>query len=312
MGKTMASRRFSFLTGMAAALAAASAYARAPEGLVPYPVLKPQFNLVAPNFEQDLIKSVPRVYDRPDPPVQEGPEGTETQAAEGEEEGERGGVIYPSAKQFGLAPRKRAACPATPVTEPAYPAPKEINLTNNLWRKTGSFKHAAGQFIQLNGVVRDENCSPVLGAVVTIWQRDNAGMHEEEYRRLVEDLRMHPDYDRYFGYSGRTSSNNLGEFSFLSVMPGTAHPSRPPLINIDVHHEKYERLQTRIYLLPNIESSRDFSVHPANPFRNSGIEPLSDLPGVIASSDLEAEEKRYGFVFNVDLSLRTPEPDEGL
>lgn len=273
------------IVGIALIVFSESAFAQAPEGMIPYPVLKPAINARTQDFSGDnnAILQPSSSYSEP--------------AADGN-------VIYPASKEPVPDPRARISCKPSPEVRPSFKMPKNIRESNNLWRRTGAIDHASGQYIRIDGTIRDQNCTPVSNAVVTLWQMDPSGMYESRYRRLVEDPRRHPDYDPNFGYSGRTTSNNLGEFSFLSVMPGVINLADPPHVNVKIEREGFDDVITRIYLLPN-ETPPDSSASPTrNPFRDSGIERLYDWRGITAGSTiLMPEDKRYAIQFFADVNL---------
>ncbi|MET0154804.1 MAG: hypothetical protein ABW189_01700 [Rickettsiales bacterium] len=263
-----------------------TAHAAAPAGMIPYPVLKPALNARTQDPAGDEGATLL-------PPSESlaSPEAS-------------GDVIMPASRDFGLSPQKRTACPPSPAVEASFPKPEEMRRSNNLWRRTGSVDHAAGQYIRIDGVVRDANCMPVSGAHVTMWQRDQAGMYEARYRRIVENPLRHPEYDPNFGYSGQTDTDNLGEFSFISIMPGVQNYATPPHLNVEIRHEDFKTLTTRIYLLPN-GTAPDSSASPTrNPFASSGIPPLYDWNGVAAGSAVTEEGEGFGIEFFADIALR--------
>jgi protocatechuate 3,4-dioxygenase beta subunit len=125
--------------------------------------------------------------------------------------------------------------------------PDSFATTNNLAKKVGSFYRAFGEIIFLQGRVTDSFGVPIDGAVIEIWQTNSAG----KYHTLLE-----PDseyIDRYFSMSGRTVTDNLGNYHFITIMPGS-NPGRAPHINMNVYHPKFGKLETEMY----------FEKHPYN------------------------------------------------
>jgi len=119
--------------------------------------------------------------------------------------------------------------------------------TNNLAKKTGSFYRAFGEVIFVQGTITDSFGVPIDGAVVEIWQTNAAG----KYHSLLEP---NSEYiDKYFSMSGRTVTDNLGNYHFITIMPGS-NPGRAPHINMNIYHEKFGRLETEMY----------FANHPYN------------------------------------------------
>ncbi len=125
--------------------------------------------------------------------------------------------------------------------------PDAFATTNNLAKKVGSFYRAFGEIIFLQGTVTDSFGVPIEGAVIEIWQTNAAG----KYHTLLE-----PDsefIDKYFSMSGRAITDNLGNYHFITIMPGSA-TGRAPHININIYHPKFGKLETEMY----------FEKHPYN------------------------------------------------
>jgi protocatechuate 3,4-dioxygenase beta subunit len=125
--------------------------------------------------------------------------------------------------------------------------PETFSTSNNLAKKPGAFYRAFGEVIFLQGKITDSFSVPIDGAIIEIWQTNSAG----KYHTLLE-----PDseyIDKYFNMSGRTVTNNLGQYHFITIMPGS-NPGRAPHININIYHPKFGKLETEVY----------FQDHPYN------------------------------------------------
>lgn len=125
--------------------------------------------------------------------------------------------------------------------------PETFATTNNLVKKVGSFYRSAGEVIFIQGQVVDSFGVPIDGAIIEIWQTNAAG----KYHTLLEPTSEY--IDKYFSMSGRTSTDNLGNYHFITIMPG-ATPGRAPHINMNLYHQKFGRLETEMY----------FEKHPYN------------------------------------------------
>lgn len=155
-------------------------------------------------------------------------------------------------------PVNRFAKEAPSVFEPKIPTPsrffaadlsmpENFATTNNLAKKTGAFYRAFGEIIFVQGTVTDSFNVPIDGVVVEIWQKNSAG----KYHTLLE-----PDsefVDKYFSMSGRTVTDNLGNYHFITIMPGST-PGRAPHINMNLYHPRFGKLETEMY----------FEKHPYN------------------------------------------------
>jgi protocatechuate 3,4-dioxygenase beta subunit len=125
--------------------------------------------------------------------------------------------------------------------------PDKFATTNNLAKKVGSFYRAFGEIIFVQGVVTDSFGVPIDGAIIEIWQTNAAG----KYHTLLEPGSEY--IDKYFSMSGRTITDNLGNYHFITVMPG-ANIGRAPHINMNIYHPKFGKLETEMY----------FEKHPYN------------------------------------------------
>lgn len=129
--------------------------------------------------------------------------------------------------------------------------PEKFASTNNLAKKTGSFYRAFGEIIFVQGTITDSFGVPIEGATIEIWQTNAAG----KYHTLLE-----PDsefIDQYFSMSGRTISDNLGNYHFITIMPG-ATTGRAPHLNVNIYHTKFGKLETEMYFANHPYNKTDF------------------------------------------------------
>lgn len=141
--------------------------------------------------------------------------------------------------------------PQTPTPSRFFTAdlsmPDIFATTNNLAKKVGSFYRAFGEIIFIQGTITDSFGVPIEGVVVEIWQTNAAG----KYHTLLEP---NSEYiDKYFSMSGRAITDNLGNYHFITIMPGSS-VGRAPHINMNVYHPKFGKLETEMY----------FAKHPFN------------------------------------------------
>lgn len=133
-------------------------------------------------------------------------------------------------------------------TEKLYGAMKKTpeNPTNNLRRASGSPFFAKGIPLTVYGRVFDITGKPITNVVVKISQANYFG----SYNFLVDqDSAL---YDPHFLSSGTSITNNLGEYSFLTIVPGY-YGNRAPHLHITVSHFDFE-----------METEMFFSNHPRN------------------------------------------------
>jgi protocatechuate 3,4-dioxygenase beta subunit len=139
------------------------------------------------------------------------------------------------------------ACGLTPAqTEgPFYPIADQLDKDNDLTRVKGLGRQARGEVVFLRGVVQDEFCRPVKGALVEIWQACDTGKYNHPGDPNTASL------DPDFQYWGRNLSNEKGEYNFKTIIPGeypaTSTWERPPHIHIKIHLRGFEELTTQMY-----------------------------------------------------------------
>jgi protocatechuate 3,4-dioxygenase beta subunit len=138
-------------------------------------------------------------------------------------------------------PEKLTDCIPTPALRTEnYPGSKAIFKGNNLLRPTGKSVDAEGQRLVLLGRVVDENCVPVLGATVEIWQTSPFG---KWILATADDLATP---NATFAGAGRTYTDNNGHFSFITSFPGPLK-NRAPNINIKVESKGIKTLSTQLF-----------------------------------------------------------------
>lgn len=141
--------------------------------------------------------------------------------------------------------------PKTPTPTKLFLAdlsiPFKFSKSNNLAKKSGSFFRAFGEVIFVQGTISDSFGVPISDAKVKIWQKNAAG----KYHSLLD---IKSEYiDRYFNMSGTSVSDNLGNYNFITIMPGGS-PGRAPHINMIIVHPKFGKIHTELY----------FQSHPFN------------------------------------------------
>lgn len=149
------------------------------------------------------------------------------------------------------------SCGLTPEqTEgPFYPIADQLDKDNDLTFVKGSKKKALGEECIIKGVVRNERCEPVAGALVEIWQACATGKYNHPGDPNPAKL------DPNFQYWGRATTNSKGEYFFKTIMPGayqaTSTWKRPPHIHFKVHLRGFQELTTQMYWGGNALNKND-------------------------------------------------------
>ena len=155
-------------------------------------------------------------------------------------------------------------CKITPPqsTGPFYKVPYKIfnnDMTNN--------GKAIGKRIKVYGKVLNNKCKPISNAVLDIWQANSFGKYNHQ-----ADLSKSRKDNEFYGYM-RLLSNERGEYSFNTILPGSYRVSkdliRTPHIHFKVTNNK-KQLTTQMYFKGNEMNNKDFLFK--NTFNNSVLE----------------------------------------
>lgn len=126
--------------------------------------------------------------------------------------------------------------------------PEKFQPTNNLLRKPGQVALFCGEKILVHGKVLDEDCTPVSDAKVYAWQVDCGGRYPyQPLKDMIDEDLIDLNSDTTFTGNGVATTNNNGEFYFLTIYPAAVH-SMLPHINIRVEHRRLGELQTSVVL----------------------------------------------------------------
>ncbi len=162
---------------------------------------------------------------------------------------------------LALPYRTRAAtCVSTPAQEegPFYmnsydrtmPIPNQTDLT----RLPGASRAADGEVIHLAGRVLDQECKPVKGMLVEVWQACATG-------RYAHILDPNPaPADPHFRYFGQMMTGEDGTYAFKTIKPGS-YPvgpfERPPHIHFKVTGGFYPVVVTQMYFAGEPLNAKD-------------------------------------------------------
>ncbi len=177
---------------------------------------------------------------------------------------------------------------------PFYPVDDQLDKDNDLTINKGTSGRSKGQLIYVRGVVTDQTCTPVAGALVEIWQACASGKYNHKGDPNTAPL------DPNFQYWGRALTDAHGRYIFKTILPG-AYPAsvtwmRPPHIHYKVAKIGYRELITQLYFKGNPFNSRDLILQEL---------PLAEREKVIV--ELTKPENGYdptGAVATFNISLR--------
>lgn len=142
-------------------------------------------------------------------------------------------------------------CKLTPQAVNDY-EPEKFETMNNLLRETGQESLFCGEKIIISGTVVDQNCVPVGDAKIYIWQVDCKGKYPYVPLKNNIDNKLVgiDDHRLTFTGNGSATTNNNGEFHFITIYPHPVHDLASH-VNIRVEHRKLGTTQVRLMLKGN-------------------------------------------------------------
>lgn len=196
----------------------------------------------------------------------------------------------------------------TEVTNPVYGV-RTINSAENDLTKQHEGE-PQGQRIIVFGKVVDSNNEPIKNSLIEIWQANAGG----RYRHVIDN--WDSPLDPNFSGVGRTTTNENGEYEFITVKPG-AYPWRnhhnawrPAHIHFSLFGRAFvQRLVTQMYFPEDPLFSQD-------PIFNAIPDPKA-RERLISNFDLSRSVPNWALAFNFNIVLRganqTPfeEEDDG-
>jgi protocatechuate 3,4-dioxygenase, beta subunit len=154
----------------------------------------------------------------------------------------------------GLA--KAADVITPPQTEgPFYPTRDQVDKDVDLTRVEGHQQSAKGEVIIVKGLVTDKADRPLAGALIDVWQACATGRYDHELDPNTAEL------DPNFQYWAKLKTDEKGEYSFKTILPG-AYPAdgdwlRPPHIHFRVDAFGFGRLTTQMYFKGQALNDKD-------------------------------------------------------
>ena len=137
----------------------------------------------------------------------------------------------------GLTPRQTEG--------PFYPIVDQVDTDADLIRVEGRTQIALGEVVIIQGQVTDQNCKPVKGVLVEIWQACVTGKYNHPSDPNTATI------DPNFQYWGKAVTDEQGNYRFRTIIPG-AYPAdvgwmRPPHIHFKISRLGYKELITQMY-----------------------------------------------------------------
>lgn len=131
---------------------------------------------------------------------------------------------------------------------PFYPVEIPTDHDADLLRN-GPARYTHGRATWLDGTVLDLDGRAVTGAVVEIWQCDEAG----HYHHPGDGGRADPAFQGF----GRVAVDSEGRYRFRTIRPAP-YSGRTPHIHVKVRLGQHELLTTQLYVQGDPGNERDF------------------------------------------------------
>jgi len=141
--------------------------------------------------------------------------------------------IDPKDKDCDITPRQELG-PFPPMKSRTQPD-HDVDLT----QVKGQEGVATGEIIILKGKIFDNQCKPVEGAVVEIWQSNHYGKYNHEFD-------THGTHDPNFQGWGQAITNKEGSYQFKTIIPGL-YSGRTRHIHFKIAKRGYHELVTQMY-----------------------------------------------------------------
>lgn len=143
-------------------------------------------------------------------------------------------------------------CQETPeqVFGPFYPLHDQDDEDVDLTMIKGHTEQAKGEVIFVRGKVTDQNCNPIEGALVEIWQANHHGRYHHE--RDTSKAELDPNFQGW----GEMLTKADGSYSFKTIKPGSYgmfdsasadEDFRTPHIHYKVSLRGYHEVITQMY-----------------------------------------------------------------
>lgn len=128
---------------------------------------------------------------------------------------------------------------------PFYPITPHADIDADLTLVKGKRVRARGEILDLYVLVQDENCQPIPGALVDLWQACTTGKYDHPYDPNTAEV------DPNFQYWAKVLTNSKGYVRVRTVKPG-AYPAaegwiRPPHIHFKISARGKQELITQMY-----------------------------------------------------------------
>lgn len=177
------------------------------------------------------------------------------------------------------------------VEGPFYPNILPLDTDNDLIILNDHITPAIGNVTHLSGKITDMKGTPLLNALIEIWQVDSTGSY------IHTGSARYDKRDKNFQGYGKFLTGAKGEYYFRTIKPVT-YPGRTPHIHVRVSVKGKTIVTTQLYVAGETRNDSDFLLKRAGEHKDALISKFTPLVGS-KTGELAAE-------FNIILGI-TPE-----
>src|SRR5512134_488415 len=160
-------------------------------------------------------------------------------------------------RRSAMASARKRLIPTGEATIGPFFPPRYVDAGANDLTQFDDHK-AAGEVIEISGVVRQEDGAPLDNLVVEIWQADANGI----YRHPADPRHREADA-RFFGW-GRAATDKEGRYAFRTIRPG-APQGRARHVNVMVMFSGLMRILKTTLFFPGEQANDADPVYRAVP-----------------------------------------------
>lgn len=183
-------------------------------------------------------------------------------------------------------------CGKTPLQPegPFYPVDDQLDKDTDLTFLTGHSERAKGQVIYVRGSVTDNDCKPINGVLVEIWQACASGKYNHP-----GDRDNPAPLDPHFQYWGKTVTDSSGKYLFKTIHPGS-YPAgegwiRPSHIHFKLQKRGFLELITQMYFEGDKYNNTDRILQRLKPEERTSVIVKPETP----TEGFDPNSKSYTF-----------------
>ncbi len=146
---------------------------------------------------------------------------------------------------------RQLLCEPTPYERTSnYPGSTRIITSNKLAKPAGKSQFAEGQLVMIKGKLRDSKCVPLRNARIEIWQANPSG-----YYRYASPAQLATPFAIFAG-NGVTYSDNEGNYSFMTMFPGS-YAQKAPHVNFRITSDYTRPMDTIMFFEGDARNQED-------------------------------------------------------